>query len=141
MGSTASRLEPLRGGSFLLTSKFSGMPGTQFIDLGKIKGWVDLRATQWFENGTLGLGIQCLNHEVIAPSTISSINLNVGPYSLLFISNGALSYLFKKEQALRMSLIFQSDRSLRLVYPPLRKITITTKFSAIKQKQLFAVVL
>ena len=40
-----------------------------------------------------------------------------------------------------MSLIFQSDRSLRLVYPPLRKITITTKFSAIKQKQLFAVVL
>ena len=45
------------------------MPGTQFIDLGKIKGWVDLRATQWFKNGTPGLGIQCLNHEVIAPST------------------------------------------------------------------------
>ena len=44
-GSTASRLEPLRGGSLLLTTKFPEIPGTHFIDLGRMKGWVDLGAT------------------------------------------------------------------------------------------------
>ena len=34
-GSTASRLEPLRGGSLLFTTKFPEIPGTHFIDLGK----------------------------------------------------------------------------------------------------------
>ena len=37
-GSTASRLEPLQGGSLLFTAKFSEIPGTHFIDLGRIKG-------------------------------------------------------------------------------------------------------
>ena len=33
-GSTASRLEPLRGGSLFFTTKFPEIPGTHFIDLG-----------------------------------------------------------------------------------------------------------
>ena len=37
-GSTASRLEPLRGGSLLFTTKFPETPGTQFIDFGRMKG-------------------------------------------------------------------------------------------------------
>ena len=37
-GSTASRLEPLRGGSLLFTSKFPEIPGTHFTDLGRMKG-------------------------------------------------------------------------------------------------------
>ena len=37
-GSTASRLEPLRGGSLLFTTKFPDIPGTHFVDLGRMKG-------------------------------------------------------------------------------------------------------
>ena len=37
-GSTASRLEPLRGGSLLFTTKFPEVHGTHFIDLGRMKG-------------------------------------------------------------------------------------------------------
>ena len=37
-GSTASRLEPLREGSLLFSTKFPEIPGTHFIDLGKMKG-------------------------------------------------------------------------------------------------------
>ena len=37
-GSTASRLESLRGGSLLSTTKFPDIPGTYFIDLGRMKG-------------------------------------------------------------------------------------------------------
>ena len=48
LGSTASRLKPLRGGSLLFTTKFPEIPGTHFIDLGRMKGWVDLGPTQWF---------------------------------------------------------------------------------------------
>ena len=47
-GSTASRLVPLWGGSLLFTTKFPDIPGTHFINLGRMKGWVDLGATQWF---------------------------------------------------------------------------------------------
>ena len=36
-GSTASRLEPLREGSLLFTTKFPEIPGTQFIDLVRMK--------------------------------------------------------------------------------------------------------
>ena len=43
--STASRLEPLWGGSLFFT-KFPEIPGTHFIDLERI--WVGLGATQWF---------------------------------------------------------------------------------------------
>ena len=37
-GSSASRLEPLRGGSLLFTNEFPENPGTHFIDLGRMKG-------------------------------------------------------------------------------------------------------
>ena len=37
-GSTASRLEPLRGGSLCFTTNSPEIPGTHFIDLGGIKG-------------------------------------------------------------------------------------------------------
>ena len=46
-GSTASRLKPLRGGSLLFTTKFPEIPGTHFIDLGRMKDWVDLGATNF----------------------------------------------------------------------------------------------
>ena len=36
-GSTASRLEPLRGGSSIFTTKFLEIPGTHFIDLRRMK--------------------------------------------------------------------------------------------------------
>ena len=36
--STASRLEPLPGDSLLFTTKSSEIPGTHFIDLGRMKG-------------------------------------------------------------------------------------------------------
>ena len=36
--SAATRLEPLRGGSLLFTPKFPEIPGTHFIDLGRLKG-------------------------------------------------------------------------------------------------------
>ena len=47
-GSTASRLEPLQGGSLLFTTKFPEIPGTHFINLRRMNSWVDLGATQWF---------------------------------------------------------------------------------------------
>ena len=47
-GSTTSRLQPLRGGSLLFTIQFPGISGTHFIDLGRMKGWVNLGTTQWF---------------------------------------------------------------------------------------------
>ena len=36
--STASSLEPLRGGSLLFTTKFPEIPGTHFVDLRRMKG-------------------------------------------------------------------------------------------------------
>ena len=36
--SPVSRLETLRGGSLLFTTKFPEIPDTHFIDLGRIKG-------------------------------------------------------------------------------------------------------
>ena len=43
--SIASRLEPLRGGSLLFTTKYPDIPGSHFIDLRRMKGCVDLGAT------------------------------------------------------------------------------------------------
>ena len=37
-GSTASRLEPLRGGSLLFTTTFLEIPDTHFIDQQRMKG-------------------------------------------------------------------------------------------------------
>ena len=45
---TVSSLEPLWGDSLLFTNKFPEICGTHFIDLERMKGWVDLGATQWF---------------------------------------------------------------------------------------------
>ena len=47
-GSTTSRLVPLRGGSLLFITKFPDIPGTNVIKLRRMKGWVNLGATQWF---------------------------------------------------------------------------------------------
>ena len=41
-------IEPLRGGSLLFTSRFPGVPRTQLPNFRRMKGWVDLGATQWF---------------------------------------------------------------------------------------------
>ena len=46
--STASRLEALRGGSLVFTTKFPEIPSTHFIDLRRMKGSVDLGTTHWF---------------------------------------------------------------------------------------------
>ena len=43
-GSSASRLQPLRGGSLLFTTQFPEIPVTHFINLGRMKGWVELGA-------------------------------------------------------------------------------------------------
>ena len=40
--------EPLRGECLLFTLQFPGVPGIQLINLGRMKGWVDLGASQWF---------------------------------------------------------------------------------------------
>ena len=40
--------EPLRRDSLLFTTKFPEIPGTGLIDLGRMKEWADLGATQWF---------------------------------------------------------------------------------------------
>ena len=61
-GSTASRLEPLREGSLLFTTKFPEIPGTHFIDLEGWKAESTLELPTGFEHGTPGLGIQRLNH-------------------------------------------------------------------------------
>ena len=37
-GSTASRLQPLQGGSLLFTIQLPEIPGTHFIDLRRMKG-------------------------------------------------------------------------------------------------------
>ena len=37
-GSTTSRLEPPQGSSLLFTTKSPEIPGTRFIDLGRMKG-------------------------------------------------------------------------------------------------------
>ena len=37
-GSTASRIQPLRGGSLLFTIQFPEIPGTHFVDIGRMKG-------------------------------------------------------------------------------------------------------
>ena len=60
-GSTASKLEALRGGSLCFTTKSPEILGTHFIDLRKIKGWVNLGATKWFWTWGPWTGNQHLN--------------------------------------------------------------------------------
>ena len=40
--------EPLKGDILLFTTISPGVPSTHFINLEKMKGWVNLGATQWF---------------------------------------------------------------------------------------------
>ena len=55
MGSTASRIEPLRGDSLLFTTKFPEIPGTHFIDLGRMKKTEStLESPSGFEHETPG---------------------------------------------------------------------------------------
>ena len=53
---------PLWGDSLLLTTKSPRVSVTHFIHLGRMKGWVNLGATEWFEPETPGLGIQRVKH-------------------------------------------------------------------------------
>ena len=39
------QVEPLQGSGLLFPTKFPEIPETHFIDLGRMKGWVDLGAT------------------------------------------------------------------------------------------------
>ena len=60
-GSAVSRLEPLSGGSLLDNTKFQEIPGTHFIDLGRMKDLADIGATQWLRTQySWVLGIQHL---------------------------------------------------------------------------------
>ena len=43
--STALKLQPLRGDSLLFTTKFPEIPATHFTDHERMKGWVNLWAT------------------------------------------------------------------------------------------------
>ena len=62
-GSTALRLQPLRGDSLLFTIQFPVISGAHFIDLKRIKGAEStLEPPNGFEHGTPGLGIQRLKH-------------------------------------------------------------------------------
>ena len=45
--STASRLDPLQEDSLLFTTKFLDVSVTHFINLERMKGWIELVATQW----------------------------------------------------------------------------------------------
>ena len=60
--STASRLEPLRGGSLLCKTKFPEIPDTHFINLGRKKGWVDLGTSQWFRTRNHWIGDPALHN-------------------------------------------------------------------------------
>ena len=59
--------EPLPGDNLHLTTESPDISGAYSINHGRMKGWVDLGATQWFQPATRGLGIQHPNHYVIVP--------------------------------------------------------------------------
>ena len=61
-GSNASKLESLRGGSLLFTSKFPEIPGTLLSTSKWWKAESTLEPPSGFEHGTPGLGIQYFNH-------------------------------------------------------------------------------
>ena len=50
------KLEPFREGSLLFTTNFPEIPVTNFIDLGRMTGWLDLGPTQWFWTGDPWIG-------------------------------------------------------------------------------------
>ena len=46
-GLNASRLEPVWGDSLVYNTKFPEIPGTHFINFGRMKDWVDLEGAHW----------------------------------------------------------------------------------------------
>ena len=85
-GSTASRLQPLQGDSLLFAIQFPEIPGTHFIDFGRMKGWVNLGATQWFWTRDSWIGNP-------APSILASqLNLNLWPDVCVDLSILKLDY-------------------------------------------------
>ena len=51
LGSIVSRLQSyLEKTVYFSTTKYPRVPGTHLIDLGKVKRWIDLEATQWLLN-------------------------------------------------------------------------------------------
>ena len=67
---------PLQEDSLLFTTKLPEIPGTHLIDLRKMKGWVNLGATQRFEHWTPELGIQHLNHQAMSPYFEKCLSFN-----------------------------------------------------------------
>ena len=62
-GSTAWRLELLQGGSLLFATKFPEIPGTHFINLERMKGWVDpvaMGPVDWESNTLTARPIKCV---------------------------------------------------------------------------------
>ena len=65
--------ERLRRGSLLFTTKFPEITGTRFIDLGRMKGWVDFGVTKWFSKRDpwignpapllTGIGLKCIDQK------------------------------------------------------------------------------
>ena len=58
--------KPLQGDSLLFTTKTPGGPGIHQINLGGMKGWIDLGATQWFWLRDSWLEIWHSDHKVFA---------------------------------------------------------------------------
>ena len=86
MGFNCLRLKPLRGGSLLFTIQFPQIPGTHFIDFRRMKGWVNLAATQWFWTRDSWIGNP-------APSILESqLNLNLWPDLCVDLSILKLDY-------------------------------------------------
>ena len=75
-GSTASRLEQLRGGSLLFITKFPEISGTHLPTSERQKAELTLEQPSRFEHMTSGLGTQHLNHKAIA-SDITDITDNI----------------------------------------------------------------
>ena len=57
--------KPVYEDILLFTTKFPQIPGTNLINLGRMKGWVNLGTTEWFWTHDPELGIQYLNHYAI----------------------------------------------------------------------------
>ena len=77
--------EPLQGGSLLFTTKFPESPGTHLINLRRMKGWMDLGATQWFWTWDPWIGNPAtypLDHQK------ADIIVQVGNTQLLDLKNG-----------------------------------------------------
>ena len=69
-GSTASKLQPLQGGSLLVTIQFPEIPGTHFMDLRRMKGWVDLGDSVVLNTGLLDWESSALTTRLLLQSQI-----------------------------------------------------------------------